>query len=278
MKHSQKVGGYTIVEVMIFLVITGVLLVSGLAVFNGRQQRTQFTQGVRELDAQLRTIINETASGFYPNNGQIKCTSTNGNGPQITAAAAKQGENAGCTFLGRMLQFTTGNTYTAYTVAGQQYGADGKEVTTLGPGQNSARQTLIAQTPSQPDVPTVADSFVLPWGITVTRVATPGAASVETGAVGFVSTLGAYSGSNLVSGTTGVGVVTLANTNRSTSLDSLVLATKAMTDAARSSGQVILCLRSGGGDRQAAIIIGGNNSNTGTEVMIDTVPPGCGNA
>lgn len=266
MNHSQKRGGYTIIEVMIFLVITGVLLSSALLVFNGRQRRTQFTQGLREIDAQLRTIVNETASGYYPNKGDISCSSSNGGGPQLGTAGTGQGKNVGCTFLGRMIRFTEGESYTAFTVVGQQKGADGKEVTALGPDINEARQTLITND---------ADTFTLPWGITIGRIALPN--GNVTGGVGFVSTFGSYneSGSNLISGSNGISVVTLADTNLESSPETILDKTEAMTNAARTAGPVTLCLRSGGDDRRAAIIIGGNNSNTGTEVVIDKVVAGC---
>lgn len=278
MTRSQRAHGYTIIEVMIFLVITGVLLSSAILVFNGRQRRTQFTQGVREIDSQIRTIINETASGYYPNKGDISCTSTDGGGPQLSSASGQgQGTNAGCIYLGRVLAFTNTETYRAYTVVGQQKGADGQEVTALGDEPNEAKQTLITPSDSQPNVPDATSSFELPWGITVTEVHTPLPGAANTGAVGFIATFGSYStsGEDLVSGSSGLSSIPLTSTNLSSGAEALVTATQSMTDAQRNPGRIVVCLLSGGGDRRAAILIGGNNSSTGTEVVIDDVPGEC---
>lgn len=279
MKRSRAASGYTIVETMLFLAITGVLLASAVLVFNGRQRRTQFTQGVRELETRIQAVINEAATGYYPNKGDLSCTSSNGGGPQLNTVDNEQGTNVGCIFLGRSLQFTTGKTYSAYTIVGQQKGLDGKDVTSLGRGLNDARQTLIVQSEvapdAQPNAPTNAiESFTMPWGITVEKIIVPGGA--ETGALSFISTLGSYnaSGTNLVSGSAQLSLIPLASTTLSSQAPALISATRDMTDAMRNPGKVILCLRSGGGDRQAAIIIGENN-NIGTEVLIDSVPGEC---
>lgn len=282
MKRLTRAGGYTIVEVMLFLLITGVLLASATLVLNGRRQRTEFTQGVREIDAQIRTIVNETASGYYPNQGHIQCVSSNGTGPHLSRGdSTGQGANKGCLFLGRMLQFTAGETYVVYTVVGQQLGANDKEVTSLGQGTDQARQTLITPTPAQSNLPDATASYRLPWGIRVTRIATSQVGGTAIGTFGFIYSFGSYDaeGVNLVSGTTGLNtIVPLANTGLlgdPPDVQPTVTATENMTNSAQNPGKIVICLRSGGGDRQAAIVIGGNNNTTGTEVMIDTVPTEC---
>lgn len=284
MKRLGKAHGYTIIETMLFLVITGVLLASAMLIFNGRQQRTQFTQGVREIDSQIRGIMNEAASGYYPNKGGISCSSSGGGGPNPTNATTDQGKNEGCIFLGRVLQFSETDSYIAYTVVGQQVGADGRTVTTLGSTPNSARQTLLTPSDSQPNYPEANATYELPWGITVEKVVAPEASALPIGAFGFISTLGSFNatGSDLVSGSSSTSLMPLLNTNRLTNVppslsgaQPAVNATQALEDSGRNSSQVILCLRSGGGDRQAAIVIGANNNSVGTEVQIDSVPEAC---
>lgn len=280
MKRLRAAEGYTIIETMLFLVITGVLLASALLVFNGRQRRTEFTQGVREVDSQIKGILNETTSGYYPNKGDIGCTSSGGGGPQPTSTKA-QGQNQGCIFLGRVLQFTTGDTYTAYTVVGQQTGADGRVVTSLGTTPNTARQTLLTKAASQPDFPDAEENFELPWGITIDKIVAPDATPSAVGGFGFITTLGNYgaNGSDLVSGSSSMSLLPLLNTGLSASPQAgeqgAISSTQAMTDADRDISPIILCMKSAGGDRKAAIIIGGNNNNVGTEVFIDQVPEQC---
>lgn len=281
MKRQARHGGYTIVEVMIFLVITGALLASALLVFNGRQRRTQFTQGVREIESQIRTLINETASGYYPNQGNIKCTSSGGGGPNLSASSEnQQGGNEGCLFLGRVLQFTTGESYYAYTVVGQQKGASGKEVTSLGTGQDEARQTLITPTDSQPTLPDATDEYRLPWGITVSKIATPIVATPTIGSLGFISSFGTYNdtGTDLVSGTTSLNLIPLLGSALTNDKATLLTEVNNMGDDPQNPGRIVICLSSGEGDRRAAIIIGGSNNNIGTEVLIDNVPGECEDA
>jgi len=282
MKRLAQQRGYTIVEVMIFLVITGALLASALLVFNGRQQRTQFTQGVRELDAQIRTIINETASGYYPTKDDIRCTSE---GDSLvlypSQPGTEQGSNKGCLFLGRVIQFNTGSDYRVYTIVGQSHGTNDQAVTTIGDQPGQALQTLVTPTPAQPTLADATVTFKLPWGITVTKVAPPPPAAAV-GAIGFISSLGPHSGGgggDVVSGTSNLNLVPLAGTNLATALANLaqdaVTGTRNLESSQQNPGKIVICLLSGGGDRQAAIIIGGNNNNTGTEVIIDNVPGEC---
>lgn len=277
MTRLGKAQGYTIIETMLFLVITGVLLASAMLIFSGRQRRTQFTQGVREIDSQIRGVMNEAASGYYPNKGNISCSSSGGSGPNPVVAAADQGENEGCIVLGRVLQFNQGENYTAYTVIGQQTGADGRTVTTLGSDADSARQTLLTPSDTQPNYPEANETFELPWGITVEKIVAPSVTPSTLGSFGFISTLGSFNatGSDLVSGSSSISLMPLRSTDLTSNIQATVNATKALVDSERNSSQIILCLRSGGDDRRAAIIVGSNNNSVGTEVMIDNVPGEC---
>lgn len=58
-------AGYTITEVMIVLAVTTLMFVAVVAAFAGRQGRTEFTQAVRNYEAQLQTTISEVANGVY---------------------------------------------------------------------------------------------------------------------------------------------------------------------------------------------------------------------
>lgn len=270
MKRGHQPHGYTIVEVMIFLLITGVLLTSALLVFNGRRQRTEFTQGVREIEAQLKTVINETASGYYANQGNFSCRFAGG-ALQIEAATTDtKGTNKGCIFLGKVLQFTEGSDYNAYTVVARQRTSDNTEVTELGNSPAGAMQTLITDLQAAGSV----DHYRLPWGITVQKVVVvPGGQNI--GAFGLISSLGTYGGSDntdLQSGNSSLDLIPLSGTDRASSTAKIVEETADMEDNERNPGTIILCLRSGVGGRKAAITLG-NNNKLGTEVTLDEAVP-----
>ncbi|HSX23561.1 MAG TPA: hypothetical protein VLE74_00460, partial [Candidatus Saccharimonadales bacterium] len=65
MSGGTKPLGYTIVEVMIFLAVSGALLVSALLIFNGRQQRIEFGQSIRDIDSKIRDVLNDVSTGVY---------------------------------------------------------------------------------------------------------------------------------------------------------------------------------------------------------------------
>lgn len=127
---KQKNTGFTIVEVMIFLAVSGVLMASALLLVNGQQQKTQFAQAIREIDAQIRDIMNDVASGVYNNTGDFRCEIVDDGPPRIEAGANRQGANVGCVFIGRVFQFQPGSAalaqekYNVFSIAGRQYQGD----------------------------------------------------------------------------------------------------------------------------------------------------------
>ncbi len=116
--------GFTIVEVMIVLAVTGIMFVSAVVLINGRQNKTEFTTAINNLQQQLQQIINETVSGYYPNQGTFTCQG-NSTGPvTFTGTATKQGANGGCIFMGKAIQFGSDTNPSALGVlplAGNQF-------------------------------------------------------------------------------------------------------------------------------------------------------------
>ena len=98
-----KNTGFTIVEVMIVLAITGGLFISAAVMISGRTNKAQFEQSINQITAQLRQSINEVSTGYYPNRG-FQCQA-NGATVSITAGTTEQGTNSGCMLLGKALQF-----------------------------------------------------------------------------------------------------------------------------------------------------------------------------
>lgn len=274
MKSGGASRGYTIVEVMIFLVITGALLASSVFVFSRQQRRTQFTQGVRELEAELSTVINEVSSGFYPSKNDFSCSAAGG-GPVLTAAPNGQGENEDCIFMGKVIQFGESSDYNAYTVVGQRQTSGGREVTTLDKDSpNSALQTLVAA--SNSGDPDTKQEYELPWGITFTAVRDVDA-NTNIGAVGFIMSLGSYKSSgDPVSGSQTVEAFPLANTSQSSNINALKTATRDLEDSDSNHDEIVLCLKNGEGDRRAAVIIGGNDRQLSISSVIDGVPESYG--
>lgn len=113
---GKLLNGYTIVEVLIFLAVSGGLLVSAATLINGRQERVRFSQSIDNMAQQLEDVLNDVSTGFYPTAGNIGCTETAGT-LNISSVSKEQGTNAGCVFSGKLLSFTNNSTdYDVYTI------------------------------------------------------------------------------------------------------------------------------------------------------------------
>lgn len=80
LRAFKQAHGFTIVETLIVLAVTGMLLVSALVMFRGRIARTQFSTALNEFDVKLRTVMNDVASGISAGAGagDMSCESSGG--------------------------------------------------------------------------------------------------------------------------------------------------------------------------------------------------------
>src|SRR5690242_788053 len=121
--RGEKRTGYTIVEIMIFLAISGLMFVIATSFLSGRQASAEFRQSMEDINANLSQIINDVGNGYYPTNNSFKCTTT-GQTLDFSSTATTQGSNTGCVFMGKIVQFapsgTDRATYRVYSIAGRQ--------------------------------------------------------------------------------------------------------------------------------------------------------------
>lgn len=117
--------GFTIVETMIVLAITGVLFVSLATTISGKQNKTKFNQAINTLKTEIDQRIAESQSGYYPSNSDFNCESSP-SGPVFSDdTLTEQGANDGCIFLGKLIKFNDQDvSYTVYTIAGNSNGQD----------------------------------------------------------------------------------------------------------------------------------------------------------
>lgn len=188
-------GGYTIVETMIFLAVTGVLLISAMSLMNGRQATVQFSQGVTDAQSRMQDAIGQVASGFYPNDGSFTCEARVASSPPVfTNVPSPQGTSNDCVYLGKALAFnnTSGGEggYTVFSLAARRLNDAKHEVSSL----DEALPTPIAPLAIADNRPNTTEKFIFDYGIAVTRVINP-----KTGArystILFLSTLPKFQGS-----------------------------------------------------------------------------------
>lgn len=256
----MKEEGFSIVEVMIVLAVTGALFVSAAIAISGRTNKTQFQQSINQITDQIRGTINEVSVGYYANMGNFGCSS-DGSTLTIKAGAAEQGTNSGCVFLGKAIQFGVPGTdpqqYVTHAIAGIQRDANGDEIQTL----SAAKPAVIYPAAPQLNAPDDSVKSTLQYGLTVSKMYYDDNENNKIGAVAFVSSLGSYNGSDLKSGSQQISLVPV----KSTSLNSAIAqAAKDInlnlpgSPVAPAKG-VQICFDSGSTDQSGLVTIGGGN-------------------
>lgn len=261
MKIRPLPHGYTIVEVMIFLAISGGLLAAMSLVVSGQQQRTEFSQAGRDTEHLILDVINDTSTGYYANTGNFTCRTIGPTGPPtIDPGVNQQGTNLNCIFLGRAMQFGVSGTdeigYKVYNLAGRRtitVGSSEKEVVNL------TEASPVVVEPS-------TDSRVLYYGLRAKRMYYKiGVLETDVGAVAFISGFGKYNntGSNLISGVPKIDLIPVPGTQFGDSESEVVNAINNMTEASTSSiknpdGGVTICFEGGVQDQHINITIGSN--------------------
>lgn len=256
--------GFTIVEVLIVLAITGALFVSAATMISGRTAKTQFEQSVNQMTGQIRQQINDVASGYYPNNKNFSCTAT-GADFSITAGASEQGTNTGCVFLGKALYFGVAGTdpeqYVSFPVAALQRNAAGEEVTSIA----AAKPAVIYPAAPQTNSPNSSQTTPLQYGLKVSKMYYGTNPDNKIGAVAFLSSLGQYNGTELVSGSQQISMLPLLNTVTNKSIAEAATAINANfitsnnTFAGSTNKQVNICFDSGTTNQSGLVTIGGGN-------------------
>lgn len=270
-KGGLTTAGFTVVETMIVLAVTGILFVSIMLLINGRAGKAQFADAVNTLQLSLQQTIGQVQSGYYPNSG-FTCTSAPGGVPQINPPAAPgnstQGTNKGCIFVGKVVQFALDNTgshdttspdIAIYSLAGTQKLSTGGDVTTLA----EARPIAIAPSTTRPGTPSATEAQELRYGLAVQSMRyVDSGSTVQIGAFAIVTSFQPTipHGSELESGSQQINIVPLRPSQ-------LGLTGQTMVDAINSrlgsspvnpSGGVQICLKSGTTSNQWGIItVGG---------------------
>lgn len=138
--------GYTIIEVMVVLAISGVMFLIAAQFINGKEAKTAFTSGVNEMASQIQDVIEQVNDGRY-SDIHLNCS-----GGVATIGIGQQGTNTGCVFMGKVIHFETGNRYELISVAANRQNPVTNELITspLDPGANA---TYISGLTTQAAIP-----------------------------------------------------------------------------------------------------------------------------
>lgn len=132
-KHPR---GYTIIEVMIVLAVSGVMFLIAANFINGKQAKTAFTEGVNDTVSRLQDTIEQVTDGQYsdiPLNCQFNPNTQLTSFPTYVTPAG-QGQNSQCVFLGKLWYFNLvsdpkTSKYKVLSVAGGRVDTNGAVIT-----------------------------------------------------------------------------------------------------------------------------------------------------
>lgn len=202
MRRAATASGYTILEVMIFLVVSSALLVTAMILIAGRQDKAQFAQGVRDFDSKLQDIINDVATGNYSNNTNVGCVAGSGAPPTLSSAPSTLGTNEQCIYVGLAIQFAPSSgqdRMVIYSLAGnrQTSGANPREVTNLAEAKPIAVARGTIYNSGGPDT---SEVFRLSGGLKIKQVSYNAAGfwANNMGALGVLTTFGSYGSNGLL--------------------------------------------------------------------------------
>lgn len=257
MKRGGMSAGFTIVETMIVLAVTGALFTAIVVTLSGRQHSNEFSQAIQDARAQIQQTISEVQAGYYANLGNFDCQA-GPSGPTFTNVSSGQGTNQDCIYLGDALQFglvdAAGNQEIGvWPVAGLRAGTD----------LASAKPTPIAGVNEM-------QTTSLKYGLTVTAMAY-GSGNTPTGAVGILSSVSDVN--TVQTGTPQIDVYAISNTSLTASEtaaeSSLVSAFHPATDLIKNpDGGIKICLKSGGTDQYGLITVGENHQQLSVDLQI----------
>lgn len=280
MYRGRATGGYTIVELLIFLAVSSAMFVSAMALLSGRQARTEFQQSMGNLSSELQDIANDVSTGYYAPNqrsgGSFSCAAAGGVITLSPSASDTQGANSSCIFIGKAIKFRPdGNSqdYVNMTLIGQRQTSAGINVQTLaqagikaavasnaGIGVDTSTTTtinggarfdcMLYYTSPNPTIPDAPCSSSAPSSDVITFITT------------FVAT-----------GNASVNVLMPSRTvNTSRTIDEAATDVENYVDQRNSvknpAGGIYICVNSTGSDQHGLITIGGNASGLSTDFTI----------
>lgn len=268
---ERKKLGFTIVETMIVLAVSGGLFVIAALYINGRQAKTEFQVGVRDAQTKIQQVINEVNSGYYPSKS-FSCTPSNSPTDVLSIGSGNesQGTHSGCILIGKTIVVHDGKLY-VFSLAGNRTttGVAGRrDVQSPKEAHATAIAKAGASSSANSNAPDITEIYTLQNGLTFNgykesggakQTASPYAFSVMGG---FAQGADAKTGSQVVHihGFSGDSKNSFINAKDSIQQMAAAINGEQAQPVASSFPllkEVRICLQSGGTDQSAWIIIGG---------------------
>jgi hypothetical protein len=187
-------GGYTILEVMIFLIISTALIATATVAVGGSNAHTQFNQGMRDVNSKIQDWIGNVVNGFPGDNQQsYSCAAPGNSRPTVSVGAGSTSPD--CIFVGKAIQFTDSSSAPtpdqptrlyAYSVFGARMFKDSSGNSTL--SDNLYDSNPIAATGQFSSGQDLTEAYTMTGGLKILSInSTSSAGSGHSHLIGFFS-------------------------------------------------------------------------------------------
>jgi type II secretory pathway pseudopilin PulG len=282
MKRGLKLtgvsAGFTIIETMIVLAVTGFLFISILGTWSSRQHASEFLNSSQEVRSQIQQALTETQAGSFPNSGSFECKSRSPHLRLDRATQNAQGTNSQCVFLGKVIQFGLKNTdpeqFATFVIAGERQPTDPSQF-------KLAHPTVVTKSSTNANMNNLYKTDNLLFGMSAVKMVAdpssihPGGSNTPVGAMGFLSemgTLGANGG--YVNGGQKIDLYAFpgtrlhldrqdaTNTEAADALDNALVSPNVIVNK-----PVAICFKSGTTDQYALVTIGADARQLSVEMQ-----------
>lgn len=168
----QKNQGFTMVETLIVLAVTGLTFVIASVYIAGRQNKAMFQDSIQDVRSQILGVMSDVSNSVYAMPSNVSCTvsesgANRGLTIQANPGAVAQGTNQNCVYMGKVMSFgVNGDNEAMVTDI-----AFGRRATASGQAPTSAAQAFITiangHPASTPNVAHLSQGYKLRNGLEV---------------------------------------------------------------------------------------------------------------
>jgi prepilin-type N-terminal cleavage/methylation domain-containing protein len=275
MKGGNAPLGYTIVEVMIVLAVSGVMFVIASTFINGNQARASFYQGVDDLAARIQSAADQVNDGQYSDTALTSCQVSGGSSIHFVPAGAttEQGANTECVFLGKLTYYFTtsgSNKYRTYQLAGATEYKTGS-VTTIVSDYPNAYVAPIDGTGPSGGPTSLTREGILPDNLDVYNMCIvdqiSGGSCTTNYSLGFAQSLGNYdpASKSYSAGSQNIVMIYSNQLNAKTGITNDLL--KASGTNVRTAKAATMCVTDGKRKAKLSIDLGANGLNVTSKIL-----------
>lgn len=144
-------AGFTIVEISLFMAITGLLFMIAIAGTSNAIRSFRFTDSSRSLEAFVQKQYDDIINGLNNRSNTVSCS-----GGTIDTSASQNVGTSNCLLIGKLLVFRTNDpNVTVYNVIGTE---------PAGVNYNQSDDALITAFQPRTVLSTAVTTFTIPWG------------------------------------------------------------------------------------------------------------------